>query len=388
MAGFQNDPGVTQQEAGFGFFGRFWTESFNDAMTAKASGTQSNSTQIDSMFCRFTTVATAGDGAVLPSISSFPGGCLSVCVINAASKPMTVYGNGSDTINTVAGATGVSVMPNSIVWFTATSKTSWWAQGLGCGFTTSGSNSTYSFADGLTATNPGAQANTALFSTSIGRFTTVGTAGDSTTLIPAVPGLILTVVNAGANIMSVFPASQTGGGASGGDTINSLGQNVAFAVPAGAVAEFVCTIAGTWHTIMTSTAANQAYNTSSTTSALDLGASVGNTALIVGGLDEVTLDLTGSLGGNVNLTLPTVAKLVTALTVAGLNPQPGMSYKLNVISRSAANNWTLITATGWTFSVSTATIAPNTMRVFYITIGATLAAATIKSVYSQAVTAA
>lgn len=234
MSGYQNDPGTVQQEAGFGYNGRYWTESFNDAMTAKASGTQSNSTLIDSMFCRFSTVASANDGALLPPVNPFPGGALSICVINTASNPMQVYAQGTDTINGVAAATGVSQMANSVVWYQSTQQGKWLAQGLGSGF--SGNNQTYSYADALTANAGAVQAGATPITTSIARFTTVASAGNSAVLPAAGPGLDITVINAGSNIMAVFPA--------GTDQINGLGASNAFSLPPGGVATFLSTVAG------------------------------------------------------------------------------------------------------------------------------------------------
>jgi hypothetical protein len=75
----------------------------------------------------------------------------------------------------------------------------------------------------------------------ISRFTTVAVAGDSTTLPVGVPGMNLTVINASAISMNVFPDT--------GSTINALTANTAFALAAGKTAVFVTTLAGAWHTV-------------------------------------------------------------------------------------------------------------------------------------------
>lgn len=363
MTGFQTDAGVSQQEAGFGFTGRFWTESFNDSMTAFAGGGRTNATKVDSMFCTFSTVATAADSAVLPAINSFPGGALSICVNNSAANAMQMFATGSDTINGVAGSTGVSHMGKSVVWYSATKAGTWIAQGLGSGY--SGANQTYSYADGLSALVSGGQAGATAITTSTARFTTVTSNGDSALMMAAAAGLAITVINAGASILAIFPA--------GTDQINGLGASIAFAVSPGSVVDFFCTLAGQWHTLSSSTtgAPQQAYNAVST-----VNASITLTgAQITGGAVETTVDMTGTQAGGVALTLPTVAQLVTAMTVAGLNPQAGMSYELDIIARDS-HAYTVTTASGWTL---TGTMTVNAqMRRFYLTL-TSLSAAVLRS---------
>lgn len=372
MSGFQNDAGTVQQEAGFGWLGRFWCESFNAGMTAHANGGRASATPIDSMFCTFTTVASANDSAVLPPVSSFLGGALSICVTNAGANPMQVFAQGSDTINGVAGATGVSVMANSIVWFNNTEAGAWRAQGLGGGF--SGSQATFNFADALTAHAGGGQGSATAIATSIARFTTVANNGDSAVLMAAAPGLNISVINAGAKILNVFP--------NGTDQINSLGASNAFAVPPGGVAEFFTTAAGVWHTVLSGSGApQQAYNTVAT-----VNASITLTgAQLTGGTEEVTVDMTGTQAGATTLTLPTVALLVAAMTVAGVNPQPGMTYELDIIGRDGTHTYTVTTAAGWTLQ-GTMTVT-NQMRKFYVTL-TSLSAAVLQSIGTFTVGAA
>lgn len=256
MGGFQNDSGVLQQESGFGFLGRFFTESFNPTMTAKPSGTQANSTPIDSMFCTFTTVASAGDGGLLPAVGAFPGGALIICVVNATANPMTVFAQGTDTINGQAGATGVTQMGSSIVYYQCTAAGKWLAVGLGAGFATGNSASFPTFApqDAITATPSGTQTTSLLITGSNARIATVASAGDGVRLPPAIAGMEITLVNdAAANAANVFPASAANGGVSGGDKINTGAQNAAFSLAAvnGAGAGptlFICYTTGTWRT--------------------------------------------------------------------------------------------------------------------------------------------
>lgn len=363
MAGLQNDSGVIQQEAGFGYDGRFWTESISDGVTAKAGGGRTGALPITSMFNRIATVASVADSCVLPPIAQKVG--LTICILNDASNSLQMFADGSDTINAVAGSTGVVQMGKSVVWYTAISPGKWHAQGLGSGF--SGSNQTYSFQENLTAFAGGGQGSATPVTSSTARFTTVASAGDSAILMTAAAGLLITVINAGAQILNVFPAV--------GDQINSGGANVAFAIPAGGICDFYTTAAGVWHALLSAPGgAQQVYNSAGNTTAF-----TATGANICGGTVEVTLDLTGALGGNANLTLPTVANLVTAMTVAGLNPQAGMTYELNIVSRAAANTWTVTTNTGWTLTGAMTVGPTGQMRKFYVTL-TSLTAAVLRSI--------
>lgn len=370
MPGLQNDAGTVQQEAGFGFDGTFWCESSFDGVTATAGGGRAAAKKIAAMYTRFSTVASAGDSAVLPPIVQKLG--LTVCIINDGANAMQVFADGTDTINGIAGATGVPQMTKSVVYYTALSTGKWHAQGLGSGF--SGANQTYSFSEGLTAFAGGGQGSATQIVNGTARFTTVATAGDSAKLMTAAPGLAITVINNGAQIMNLFPAT--------GEQINNLGANIAFAIPSGAAADFYCTLAGTWHSIMSSTAAQQAYVAVSTNTGFTLTG-----AQIAGGTTYVFLDLTGSLGGNANVQLPTVAALVTAMTVAGVNPAAGMSIELVVCERSAANTWTITTNTGWTLTGTMTLGASGVTRKFILTL-TSLTAATLTSLGSFTLTAA
>lgn len=365
MGGFQNDPGVTQQEAGFGFVGRFWTETFNDGMTARSGGGRALATKIDSMFCRIATVAAINDSVVLPPLALFGGNAIVICVTNDAANAALVFADGTDTINGVAGATGVQQMGKSIVYFQSSKAGAWQATGLGVGY--AGNQTTFSFADALTAFATGGQTNGTPITTSTARFTVVASPGDSALLPAALGGLVLTVINGSANIMNLFPNT--------GDQINSLGANNALAIPPGGIIDLYTTVAGTWHAIISATGgAQQVYNTNAATSGTTLSG-----ANITGGTDSVFLDLTGTIAGAANAQLPTVAALVAAMTVAGINPQPGMTWSLEICERSAAQTWSITTNTGWTLNGTMTLGASGVTRKFIVTFGATLAAATLRS---------
>ena len=74
-----------------------------DTLTASTTHTQGGATAITKQVSRFSVVANAGDSGVLPAATA---GDFRV-VINDGAHAMQVYGNGSDTIDGVAGATGV-----------------------------------------------------------------------------------------------------------------------------------------------------------------------------------------------------------------------------------------------------------------------------------------
>jgi hypothetical protein len=95
--------------------------------------------------------------------------------------------------------------------------------------------------EGLTAKAGGGQAGATPITSMCARFTTVATAGDSSILPNAMPGLEITVINAGAASMNVFPDV--------GSQVNVAGANVALALGNGKSAIFFTTTAGAWHTV-------------------------------------------------------------------------------------------------------------------------------------------
>jgi hypothetical protein len=161
---------------------------------------------------------------------------------STAANAMQVYGSGTDTINGIATATGISQPPNSVCEYFCTAAGVWYAMTPGSGF--SAQFPTVSTANALTAFAGGGQGSATPLTNVISRVTTVATGGDSVKLPASVPGMILTVINAAAaNSMNVFPAT--------GEAINALSANTAFAVAANKTVQFFCTVAGTWHSLLT-----------------------------------------------------------------------------------------------------------------------------------------
>jgi hypothetical protein len=196
--------------------------------------------------------------------------------------------------------------------------------------------------------------------TSIARFTLVAGTGYSAVLPAAAGGLNITVINAGANVMNVFPA--------GSDQVN--GSTNAYPLPVGSTVEFFTTVAGKWHTIAMPAPQQQTYNTNSATANTTLAG-----ANITGGTTQVSLNMTGTLAAGANATLPTVANLVTAMIAVGINPAIGMTYELDFMNTSSANfAWTIVTNTGWSLN-GTMTVAQNTFRKSYISLNSLTTAA-------------
>lgn len=210
-------------------------ESSTDNITARAGGGQALATVLTTELNKVTTVATAGDSVLLPASAAG----LTVLIENATANPCQVYGAGTDTINNVATATGVSQMAGSVVLYTCYAAGTWYANGLGTGY--AGSFETQSYKDAITARAGGGQ-GVLFVTTMISRVTTVATIGDSITLPTSVPGMTITVVNAATNSMNVFP--DTGG------TINGGGANAAFALAGGKSATFYTTVALAWHAVL------------------------------------------------------------------------------------------------------------------------------------------
>lgn len=196
--------------------GELLYESANDTLTAHAGGGQSAALSLPGEMNRVTTVATAGDSVALPASASG----LTIIVENAGANPMQVYGSGTDTVNGVATATGVSQMPNSVVIYTCYTAGAWFAANLGTGYF--GSLETSSAQIGLTAHAGGGQASATPITAMTAVFSTVATTADSAVLpsatgLPTGAVLTISVINNGANSMAVFcPTGSTMNGTSNG----------------------------------------------------------------------------------------------------------------------------------------------------------------------------
>lgn len=78
--------------------------SVQTGITATAGGTKATAFQLNAAFCKVAVCATNNDSVLLPP--GYAG--LEVIVANAGAATLAVYGSGTDTINDVATATGVT----------------------------------------------------------------------------------------------------------------------------------------------------------------------------------------------------------------------------------------------------------------------------------------
>ena len=223
--------------------GKFLFESATAGIVAGTTRTQAGATALAQEINRIDT-ATApaagsllGDGVVLPAATAG----LTLLVWNNTSNPVQLYANGADTVNGVAGASGVAMPPNALYIAVAAASGGWMVDGTGMG--NAGQYPTETAVDNLTAHAGGGQGAATALPALLNRVTTVATAGDSVKLPVSSSGMNVTVTNAAAaNSMNVFPQT--------GEAINALGANAAFAVAAGKTATFYCYTAAQWHSIL------------------------------------------------------------------------------------------------------------------------------------------
>lgn len=212
-------------------------ESASDNITAATTQTQAAATPMTSECNRVTTVASSGNGVMLPPSAAG----LTVLVVNHGVNPMQVYGAGTDTIDDVATATGVSQMQGSVCIYSCYTGGAWYTEGLATGY--AGSYQTLSAKDNITARAGGGQGSATALPAMLNRIVTVASAADSVILPASAPGQNITVTNAHAtNAVAVFPL--------GADQINALGASASFSLAATKTAEFLCHTAGQWHTLL------------------------------------------------------------------------------------------------------------------------------------------
>ena len=235
------------------------------------------------------------------------------------------------------------------------------SQGIGSQSMAAGELFQNSSADTITAFAGGGQASATPLTNQSTRVTTVATAADSVALPASAVGLMIEVMNNGANSLQLFGVSP--------DTINGAATATGIPVPAGATVTCFCFTAGAWLAVIDSPKSD-AFNSNTSTAGTTLTA-----ANISGGVASVALAMTGTLTGASNAQLPTVAALVAALPCA----TAGQSYRLRIINRSGgAFAWTVTTNTGWTLT-GTMSIAQNTWRDFVLTL-TSLTAGTLQAV--------
>jgi hypothetical protein len=230
-----NSPNLLNELGGFSanqhreLMNTFTQTSGTDGLTAHAGGGQGSALALTTIINRISTVATAGDSVALPASTAG-----SICIIaNDAANACQVFGAGTDTINDVATATGVSQLGKSTVLYACSTAGKWYSIGLAA----LGSSS---FTDSITAHAGGGQGSATALTTKFNRVTTVATAGDSVALPASAGGLEITVINAASNSMQVFGA--------GTDTINGVATATGVNQVGKSTIVYRCTTAGAWTT--------------------------------------------------------------------------------------------------------------------------------------------
>ena len=342
---FSSAFGLWYVEIGTGFSGSLFTEYSQDNITAHAGGGQGSATQLVAQTSRITTVATAGDSVVLPASAAG----LELMVINHGANAMQVYGLGTDKIDDVAAATGVSQMPNSLVIYTCATAGSWYSEGLATGFGGPGLQ-TMSFATGITAFAGGGQASAVALTAMVNRVSTVATSGDSVRLPASAPGLEITVINRGANPMQVFGA--------GTDTINGIATATGISQGVATAATYVCSVTGNWEVPLTALQ-------STTPTALSVNGAIpphtGHTYVITkagvladtlaaptaGTDDGIEITVTSNTANAHTITATGLLQTGTAsVNVATFAAQPGAGLTL----MAYGGKWNVLASVGITFS--------------------------------------
>ena len=101
--------------------GGLQTLSFSSALTAFAGGGQASATALPSLINRVSTVVNQGDSVKLPG--AIAG--LAIVVLNRGAQPMQVFGAGTDTINGIATATGISQGINTTATYVCAVAGNW-----------------------------------------------------------------------------------------------------------------------------------------------------------------------------------------------------------------------------------------------------------------------
>lgn len=98
--------------------------SYAAGIIAAAGGGQANATLLANSYNSVDTVVTANDSVKLPP--SKPGTCITI--INTTANTAQVFGSGTDTINAVAYATGVSHPAGKVASYFCASLGKWFRQ--------------------------------------------------------------------------------------------------------------------------------------------------------------------------------------------------------------------------------------------------------------------
>lgn len=221
-------------DAGFAIPQSF--QAVNANVTANANGAQANGTQLSYGLNQIATAAAAAASVLLPV--AVPG---QFCTVeNDSANAVQVFGNGSDTVNSVAAATGIAQPPKSVAtyWCAVAGQ---WRVNPGAGFN-AGVPTFGPAANGI-ASNGTNLADSTPLTARINRVTTVGAANGAVVLPAALPGDLRIVTNVGANTANVFPVAN--------EFITPGAANASVQIAANKTAIFSCGVAGKWDMVLT-----------------------------------------------------------------------------------------------------------------------------------------
>ena len=222
--------------------GDYYLYAADNTNTALAAGGQTGAFNVVSQITRISTVATAGDSVQLPLAAEG----LKITLINSGANAMQVFANiaGSDTINGVAGSTGISQMAGSVVEYVCSQVGggAWYAMGIGEGY----SSGLPTIAYATIAANSGAAQSGATPITTPLVFVTSAGSAYSVLLPVSAPGMSIQVntVSGSAHTVAVFPNA----GGTTTETINALSANAGITMANLTSATFSCSAAGSWFT--------------------------------------------------------------------------------------------------------------------------------------------
>lgn len=310
--------------------GQLWLDCA-DGLTAHAGGGQSSALALTKQVNRIATVATAADSVALPSAS--PGEF--VIIVNDGANACQVFGAGSDTINDVATATGVSLAAGSTDVYVCPAAGKWYS--IGGGSATAGlftsvtlSGLLYeSHTDTITAHAGGGQSSATPLTTEMNRVTTVATAGDSVALPASAPGLTIIVENAAANPMQVFGA--------GTDTINGVATGTGVSQMPSSVVIYTCYTAGAWFANGLGTGYSGSYETMSFATGISAAGTGQSTATPLTAMLNVIGTVTSGTGVNLPASAPGMQITVvhTGANPLLVYPAQGASDTINGVAATA-----------------------------------------------------
>jgi hypothetical protein len=162
-------------------------------MIIAAAGTNQGNATVITTQRAYITGASGANGVKLP----MPSTDLGVTVVNEANQPLMVYGYGTETVDGFAGGTGTNIAGMTVSTFRS-DGVNWYSQrGYNCNGLTSFDNVA------AAGTNQG---TAHVISGEVYMPTSVGS-GTGCSLPAASPGLYITVVNKGANALSMYSAT-------------------------------------------------------------------------------------------------------------------------------------------------------------------------------------